>query len=309
MGGMSRAVIAVVGPTAVGKSELALSLAQQINGEIVNADSRQVYRYLDIGTAKPSQEARQLVPHHLIDIVDPDEPFTLALYHQLAEKAIGDIQRRGKLPLLVSGSGLYIWSMIEGWQIPQVSPNPELRQRLEERAVREGNEALYQELQRIDPDAAVKIAPTNRRRLIRALEVIHTTGQLFSQLKQKNPPPFHTVIIGLTLNRQELYQRIDQRVNQMINYGLVEEVKGLLAKGYCLELPAMSGVGYQQIGWFLEGKISLAEAIRLIKFQTHHLARHQYSWFSLKDKRINWFNQAAAEEILTFIKGSLATWC
>jgi tRNA dimethylallyltransferase len=300
-------LIAIVGPTAVGKSELAYFVAQKLSGEIVNADSRQVYRYLDIGTAKPSQEIRRIVPHHLIDIIDPDETFTLALYHQLAYPTIESIQRRGKLPLVVGGSGLYLWSVLEGWQIPKVAPDPELRQHLEERAIQEGNQSLYQELQRLDPAAAEKIALTNRRRLIRALEIIQATGHPFSQLKRKEPPPFQPIIIGLTLNRQELYQRIDQRVDEMIQRGLVEEVNGLLARGYQLNCPAMSGLGYKQIGLYLDGKLSLPEAIQRIKFETHRLARYQYTWFSFKDKRINWFNRAETtrEEILAFIKRNI----
>ncbi len=289
-------VIVIVGPTAVGKSELAFSLAQTLGGEIVNADSYQVYRYMDIGTAKPSLEQRKSIPHHLIDIVYPDEAFSLALYQPLAYKAIEDIQQRGKLPLLVGGSGLYVWSVIEGWQIPQVSPDPEFRRRMVEKVTKEGVDSLYQQLCRIDPVAAKKIDQRNVRRVIRALEVCQVTGS-FSQLRGKEPTGFKTLLLGLTTNRGELYRRIDQRVDNMVEQGLVKEVKGLVDKGYGFELPAMSSVGYKQIGEFIQGKIDLATAIQQTKFETHRFARHQYAWFKLNDPRIHWFDiQGQVEE-------------
>jgi len=282
-------VVAIVGPTAVGKTKLALSLARTFNGEIINADSRQVYRYMDIGTAKPSPRDQESIPHHLIDIVNPDEEFNLALYQPLAYEAIEDIQKRGRMPLLVGGSGLYIWSILEGWQIPKVSPDPALRQQLEERAAKGGVDGLYQELQRIDPVAAGKIDRRNVRRVIRALEVCRTTGS-FSQLQGKKPPGFKTVLLGLTADRDELYRRIDTRVDFMIEQGLVKEVKGLVDKGYSLSLPAMSSVGYRQIGRFLQGEADLSTAIQQTKFETHRFARHQYAWFRLDDTRIRWFD-------------------
>ena len=283
-------VIAIVGPTAVGKSELALSLAQTLDGEIVSADSRQVYRYMDIGTAKPSLEERALVPHHLIDIVNPDETFSLALYQPLAHKAIEDILRRDKLPLVVGGSGLYVWSVVEGWHIPQVSPDYNFRRQMEEKAAREGISSLYQQLEEVDPAAAKKIDPRNMRRVIRALEVYEATHTPFSQLQEKKPPPFNTLILGLTTSRDELYRRIDHRVDDMIKQGLVKEVQALTDRCYGFELPAMSGVGYKQIGQFLQGKVDLAAAIQQIKFETHRFARHQYAWFRLNNPRIHWFD-------------------
>ncbi len=282
-------VIALVGPTAVGKSKLSLALAHSLDAEIASADSRQVYRYMDIGTAKPSLEDRASVSHHLIDVVNPDEDFSLALYQELAYKAIHDIQQRGKLALLIGGSGLYVWSVIEGWRIPQVPPNPEFRHQLEERAAREGNLALYEELQKVDPVAARKIEPRNVRRVIRALEVCQK-GIPFSQLQQKEPPSFHTLIVGLTTSRDELYKRIDSRVDDMIKQGLVGEVQGLVGRGYSFDLPSMSSLGYKQIGMFLQGKLDLPTAIQQIKFETHRLARHQYNWFRLDDQRIHWFD-------------------
>jgi len=288
-------MIAIVGPTAVGKSELALYLAQYFPVEIIGADSRQVYRYMDIGTNKPSPAERASVPHHVIDVIEPDEDFSLAMYHQLAIEALKAIQQKGKLPLLVGGSGLYVWSLVEGWKIPQVPPDQKRRHQLEARAEQEGNQSLYQELQDIDPVAAAKINPSNTRRIIRALEIYHTTGQHPSQLQRKEAPDFPILLIGLTRERSELYRKIDWRVDKMIQMGLVEEVEQLLKKGYSPSLPSMSGIGYKQIGQFLRGEMTLPQAIDKIKYETHRLARHQYAWFRLGDNRIHWFDASEAE--------------
>jgi len=300
-------LIAIVGPTAVGKSKLALALARKFNGEIINADSRQIYRYMDIGTAKPSLEDRNLIPHHLIDIVNPDEQFSLALYQKLASEAVNLIWQRDKIPFLVGGTGLYIWAFLEGWSVPEVPPDPEFRRRKEAEARSKGKEALFKELEKVDPEQAKKIDPRNVRRVIRALEVYQATGIPFSQLQRRNPPPFSTLIIGLTTAREELYRRIDARVEKMIEQGLIEETKRLVEKGYGFELPSMSGIGYKEIGLFLQGKLSLPEAIQRIKFETHRFARHQYAWFRLNDSRIHWldvsseFENQAAELVSQFL--------
>lgn len=283
-------LVAVVGPTGVGKSRLALRLAKALDGEIVSADSRQVYRYMDIGTAKPTTQEQASVPHHLIDIVNPDEDFSLAQYQRLAYKAIKDINKRSRLPLLVGGSGLYVWSVLEGWKIPAVAPDPEFRRSLEEKAARGEEEELYQELARLDPAAAQKIDPRNVRRTIRALEVHQNAKVPISRIQGKKAPSFQAVIIGLTSERQELYRRIDLRVDEMIKQGLEDEVKRLLERGYDAGLPAMSGIGYKQITMFIRGELTLADAVQQTKFETHRLARHQYSWFRLKDVRIGWFD-------------------
>jgi tRNA dimethylallyltransferase len=285
-----KCLIAIVGPTAVGKSELALHLAQYFPIEIISADSRQVYRYMDIGTNKPTSAERAAVPHHIIDVVDPDENFSLAMYHQLAFEALEAIQQKGKLPLLVGGSGLYVWSLIEGWKIPQVPADQKLRRRLEARAEQEDSQSLYRELQTIDPVAAAKINPSNARRIIRALEIYHATGQHPSQLRHKETPHFPILLIGLTRERSELYSKIDWRVDEMIQSGLVEEVEQLLKKRYSPSLPSMSGIGYKQTGQFLRGEMTLPEAIDKMKYETHRLARHQYAWFRLSDSRIRWFD-------------------
>ena len=283
-------LVAMVGPTGVGKSQLALRLAQAFNGEIVSADSRQVYRHTNISTAKPTLRELSLVPHHLIDIINPNEDFSLAQYQQLAYQAIGDIQRRSKLALLVGGSGLYVWSVVEGWRIPQVPSDPEFRRSLERKAIAVGKDKLYQELTQVDPVAAQRIDPRNVRRIIRALEVYRNTETPFSQLQYKRAPLFGILIIGLTADRAELYRRIDLRVDEMIEQDLVAEVKQLVDMGYNFNLPAMSGIGYRQIGMFLRGELTLAAATQQIKFETHRFVRHQYTWFQLKDDRIHWFD-------------------
>jgi tRNA dimethylallyltransferase len=288
-------MIAIVGPTAVGKSELALHLAQYFPVEIISADSRQVYRYMNIGTNKPSPAERASILHHVIDVVEPDEDFSLAMYYQLAIEALEAIQQKGKLPLLVGGSGLYVWSLIEGWKIPQVPPDQKLRRQLEARAEQEDSQSLYRELQDIDPMAAEKINPSNIRRVVRALEIYYATGQPPSQLQRKKAPSFPILVIGLTQERSELYRRIDGRVDKMVQRGLVEEVEQLLKKGYSPSLPSMSGIGYKQIGHFLRGEMTLPEAIDKIKYETHRLVRHQYAWFRLSDSKIRWFDVSETE--------------
>ncbi len=283
-------LVAVVGPTGIGKSRLALCLARSFEGEIVGADSRQIYRHMDIGTAKSSREELSLVPHHLINILNPDEDFSLAQYQELAYRVISDIHQRNKLPILVGGSGMYVWSILEGWGIPRVPPDLEFRRSLEERATSAGKDELYRELEEIDPVSAQRIDRRNVRRTIRALEVHRGTGTPSSELQYKKTPPFNILIVGLTTDREELYRRIDLRVDEMIKQGLVDEVEKLMNMGYDFNIPAMSGIGYKQIGMFLNGELTLAMATQQIKFETHRFVRHQYNWFRLKDERIDWFD-------------------
>ncbi len=297
-------LLAIVGPTGTGKSRLALHLAQAFNGEIVSADSRQIYRHMDIGVAKPAEEELSLAPHHLINIINPDEGFSLAQYQQMAYAAIKDIQQRQRLAILAGGSGLYVWSVVEGWQLPRVAPTPEYRHSLEKRAAGAGREELYRELERVDPPAAQSIGRHNVRRIIRALEVYHESGIPFSRLQKKEDPAFKTLIIGLTTERKELYRRIDSRIDGMVEQGMVEEVKGLSAMGYHPDLPAMSSIGYRQIGQFLQGELTRKEAIQRVKFATHRFIRQQYNWFRLTDWRIQWFD--IREEIEPAVTGLVA---
>ena len=300
-------VLAVVGPTAIGKSEAAIYLAQKVDGEVVNADSRQVYRYMDIGTAKPSAEDRAMVPHHLIDLINPDGHFSLAVYQELALRAISDIHVRGKMPILVGGSGLYVWAVLEGWRVPPVPADGQLREQLSERAQTGNPEILYNELLRVDPRSANAIGPNNTRRIIRALEVFYVTGTPMSELRRKEAPGFQNLVFGLTASRAELYRRIDRRVEDMLAHGLVEETRGLLEKGYTLDLPAMSGIGYKQVALHLRGELGLDEAVRQIKKATRNLARHQYGWFRLTDRRIHWFDVESADKsnVLESVSGWL----
>jgi tRNA dimethylallyltransferase len=290
-----RKLIAIVGPTATGKTTLAVALARAVDGEIVGADSRQVYRRMDIGTAKPSLEERALVPHHLLDAVDPDEPFSLAQYLELASAALEDIWGRGRQPLLVGGSGQYVWALLEGWKVPRLPPQREWRRSLEERAAREGAEALHQELAHVDPRAAAGIDARNVRRVIRALEVYQATGRPMSLWQEKAPPKWDSLILGLTCPRDELYRRIDARVDGMMEAGLVDEVRGLLATGYGRELPSMSGIGYREVCQRLAGELDLQTAVARIKTATHRLARQQATWFRRDDERIRWIDVSVGE--------------
>jgi tRNA dimethylallyltransferase len=286
-------LLVIVGPTAVGKTALAIDLAQHLGGEIVSADSRQIYRGMDIGTAKPTCQEQSLAPHHLIDIVAPDEPYTLAQFQADAYAAIDDILARGKLPFLVGGTGLYVRSVVEGLRIPRVPPNVELRAQL----ARQGGRALYERLRELDPDAAARIDPRNVRRTVRALEVCLTTGRRFSELGRASPPPYRITQIGLTMNRPELYARIDARVERMMAQGLVAEVEALVRQGYGWNLPSMSGLGYREMGAYLRGEVPLDEAVMNIKRNTRDFVRRQYAWFRVKDERIQWSDVTGAGEI------------
>jgi tRNA dimethylallyltransferase len=301
-------LIAIVGPTAVGKTALAIELAQVLNGEIISADSRQVYRYMDIGTAKPTPAERARVPHHLLDVVDPDQPITLAEYQRLAYEAIQEVHRRGHVPLLVGGTGLYVRAVLEGLRIPGVPPDPELRARLEAEARAGGVAALHARLATLDPVAAARVDPRNVRRVIRALEVCLRAGRPISELQTATPPPYRILRVGLTRPRSELYARIDARVEAMIAAGLVEEVRSLLARGFGPELPAMSGLGYRQICQYLAGKQTLEEAVREIKRKTRRFVHQQQTWFRPDDPRIHWFDlsQTPYEVIERFVRTWLA---
>ncbi len=283
---MSARLVAVVGPTAAGKSALALRLAQEFNGEIISADSRQAYRHMDIGTAKPAKAEQALVSHHLIDLLDPDQPFSLAEYQAMALRVIEDTRSRDRLPLLAGGTGQYVWSVLENWLVPGVAPDSELRRSLEARVEQGGASGLYEELKRLNPEAAARLDPRNTRRLIRALEISYGGGAS----PAKRPPPFKSLIIGLTAPRAELYRRIDERIQAMLTGGLEDEVKKLLAMGYTPTLPAMSGIGYRQMVKYLAGEMSLEQAVASMNIDSHRLARQQYNWFKPADERIHWFD-------------------
>ena len=283
-------LILIVGPTAVGKTEIAIQLAEKLNGEIVSADSRLFYRGMDIGTAKPSHQEQARVPHHLIDIADPDEILSLAIFQRNARQAIADIHTRKKLALLVGGTGQYIRAVTQGWTPPEVRPNARLREELEKLKELRGKRWLHDRLRYLDVEAAEKIDPRNVRRTVRALEVILTTGRKFSEQRgQMDSSPYHLVAIGLTRPRAELYARLDARIESMFENGFLEEVKGLLARGYSPTLPTMSAIGYRECIAVLEGKILIDEARRLIGRATRVLVRRQANWFKESDPDIRWF--------------------
>jgi tRNA dimethylallyltransferase len=281
-----------VGPTAVGKTALALHLAEALDGEIVSADSRLFYRGMDIGTAKPAPQARARVPHHLVDIADPDETVGLAEFQERAIAAIADVHGRGKLPLLVGGTGQYVRAVVKGWRVPRVPPDAGLRAELEAQAAREGHEALHARLARTDPVAAERIDPRNVRRVIRALEVCTLTGRPISEQQGKEPPPYRILQIGLTMEREPLYARADARIEAMMAAGLEAEVRRLVEAGYGWDLPAMSGLGYVQFEPYLAGQVTLDEVVAEIKRATRRFIRHQYNWFRPSDPTIQWFDAA-----------------
>lgn len=283
-------VVAVVGPTGVGKTALAIQLAQQFNGEIVNADSRQVYLGMDIGTAKPTIAEQRAARHHLIDIRAPDEPLSLGEYLPLARQAIVDIRRRGKLAILCGGTGQYVWALLEGWQVPKVPPDPAYRAELERRAESEGAAAVWHELNALDPHRAESIGPHNTRRIIRALEILHATGEKIAAAVRSAEPPYQALIMGLTAERAVLYDRIDARFDSMMSAGLLDEARRLRVDGYTLGTGPLASVGYSQLGAYLSGEMTLAEAIERAKTQTHRLVRRQYTWFKLSDERVVWLD-------------------
>lgn len=313
MTGDARILLVVVfGPTAVGKTDFGIALARQFAGEIVSADSRQIYRHMDIGTAKPTADQRAAAPHHLIDIVDPDQTLSAAQFQTLARAAIADIHARGRLPLLIGGTGQYITALLEGWHIPSVEPDPILRQQLEAEARDQGSAALYQRLVAADPGAADLIHPNNARRIIRALEVIALTGQPFSDQRRRHPPPYAILQFGLTMDRAALYQRADARLDTMLADGFAAEVRALLDRGYDRHLPSMSGLGYAQLAAHWLDGVPLAEAIEQTRLATHAFIRRQYTWFRHHEHGVpvQWFDQPraavrAAAEIVESWQASL----
>jgi len=282
-------LILIVGPTAVGKTEIAIQLAERLDGEIVSADSRLFYRGMDIGTAKPSREEQERAPHHLIDIANPGEILSLAVFQQKAREAIANIHTRNKIPFLVGGTGQYIRAVTEGWTPPEVKPDEQLRNELERMKEENGINWLHDKLKSLDPAAAEKIDARNVRRTIRALEVIMTTGKKFSEQRGQSESLYHLVTIGLTRPRVELYERVDERIESMFANGFLDEVKSLLTKGYSPALPTLSAIGYRECAEALEGKIKVEEAKQAIRRATRVFVRRQANWFKESDPNIKWF--------------------
>ena len=282
-------VVVILGPTAVGKTEIAIQLAEHLKGEIVSADSRLFYIGMDIGTAKPTPSEQRRVPHYLIDVTPPDQTWSLALFQQCAHQAINYIYAHDHLPFLVGGTGQYIRAVIEEWDIPKVEPDPALRNALENWTAHISPQGLYQRLAVLDPAAAAQIDPRNLRRTIRALEVILRTGKHFSSQRQHRTSPYHLLQLGLWRPRQELYERIDRRIEAQITAGLVKEVENLLSKGYAPDLPAFSAIGYREMIAYLQGIVTMDEAIIQMKRTSRVFVRRQANWFKATDPAIRWF--------------------
>ncbi len=282
-------LILIVGPTAVGKTELAIQLAESLNGEIVSADSRLFYRGMNIGTAKPSQEEMERIPHHLIDIVEPDETLSLAVFQQEAKRIITEIHARGRLPFLVGGTGQYVRAVTQGWMPPEVVADERLRNELEKTKEERGFEWLHAKLAYLDPESALKIDARNVRRTIRALEVILTTGRKFSEQRGQGEAPYRLITIGLTRLREELYQRVDERIEAMFSAGFVDEVQSLLERGYAPSLPSMSAIGYRECVSVVQGQLTTEQAKVEMKRATRVFVRRQANWFKESDPEIAWF--------------------
>jgi tRNA dimethylallyltransferase len=284
-------LVIILGPTAVGKSDIVVDLAAQVQAEIISADSQQVYRYMDIGTAKPSREQRQKIAHHLIDIVDPDEDFDAAMFRKLATESASKITDGGKNIIICGGTGLYIKALTQGLFVGP-GRNPQIRRALESEIDEHGIGALYQRLEQVDPTSALRIHPHDRQRITRALEVYQTTGQKISEWQNQhgfNDLLFDVLKLGFNRQRSQLYERIERRCDSMIQAGLINEVNALVEKGYGLDLKPMQSVGYRHAGLFLQGQMPLEDAVSLMKRDTRRLAKRQLTWFR-NDHEIRWFD-------------------
>ncbi|MGG4500056.1 tRNA (adenosine(37)-N6)-dimethylallyltransferase MiaA [Paenibacillus polymyxa] len=282
-------LLVLVGPTAVGKTKLSIEMARQFDAEIISGDSMQVYRHMDIGTAKISEQEMKGIKHHLIDIHEPEYPYSVALFQEDCRRLIPDIQSRGKLPFIVGGTGLYVESVCYEYQFSEVGADEAFRQEQLDYADQYGADALHARLQAVDPESALRLHPNDRRRVVRALEIYHVSGTtLSSQLaSQKKESPYQLCIVGLTMDRQMLYKRIEDRIDGMLDQGLVAEVTSLMERGVRSDAISMQGLGYKEISSYLRGEVSLEEAVTWLKRDTRHFAKRQLSWFRhMKD--IQW---------------------
>ncbi len=299
-----KSAIVILGPTASGKTQISIELSKEIGSEIISADSMQVYKFMDIGTAKPTDDEKCGIPHFLIDEVNPDEDFSVAMYKDLATGYMEDINKRGKIPVIAGGTGLYINSLIYNISFTETNVDAQLREKLTEQALLNGNKFLHDKLRAVDPISAERIHENNVKRVVRALEVYYQTGKPISQHQEVSrlvPSSFRFIKIGLDMDRQRLYQRIDQRVDIMLEKGLVHEVKGLVEKGFDLGSKAFEGLGYKQILSYLNGDISLDEAVYIIKRDTRHYAKRQMTWFR-KIEDVYWINLHEVSDLNEIIK-------
>ena len=290
---MKPPLLILTGPTAVGKTECSLSLAKALNGEIINADSMQVYRGMDIGTAKLPEKEREGIPHHLIDICDPTESYDVVRFQSEAKRCIDEIRKRGHLPILVGGTGFYIQAVVYGVDFSDEEPDTDLRKELQAIAIKQGAQALHDKLAELDPASAKKIHPNNVKRVIRAIEFFRQTGQPISEhneIERAKESPYRFLYAVLTLPREILYERIDVRVDAMLSDGLVDEVRGLLKRGLAPGLTAMQGLGYKEIAAYLRGETDLEEAVRILKRDTRHFAKRQMTWYK-REKEVTFFDK------------------
>ncbi|SNR88041.1 tRNA dimethylallyltransferase [Anaerovirgula multivorans] len=304
-------LLIIAGPTAVGKTDTSIELARRLNGEIISADSMQIYKYMDIGTAKPAPEEMKGVPHHLIDIIDPDQEYSVAVFQKEARKLITEINHKHRLPIVVGGTGLYVNSIIYDMDFTSTVSNWDLRNQLQEEALEYGNEYIHNKLKAIDPQAAERIHKNNVKRVIRAIEVFNESGDSIGDFHKdvKFNNEYDLVLIGLTRDRQELYERVNQRVDIMMNNGLIEEVKSLIDLGYSEDLVAFKGLGYKEIISHLKGEYSLIEAIEILKRDTRRYAKRQLTWFKRLEK-MKWYNlseytsnEKLIDNIMEYVEG------
>lgn len=295
---MSKRIIAIIGPTASGKTALATKLAEKLSGEVVSCDSMQIYRGMDIGTAKPTEDEMRLIPHHMIDIAEPSQRFSVADFVNSARECIDDILSRGKVPILAGGTGLYVDSVIFNISFPDFNEAPEFRLKMQEVLEKEGKEALHMRLLKLDPEAAEKIHPNNTRRVIRALEVCEATGKTFTQVSKeaRRTPEYDAYVLGIETDRVELYKRIDARVDVMMENGLIDEVKRLKESGISRDTTAMQAIGYKELYDCFDGFISLDEAVEKIKQESRRYAKRQLTWFR-RNEDIDWVRIDSEENI------------
>lgn len=301
---MKENLFIIVGPTGIGKTSVSISLAKALDGEIVSADSMQIYKYMNIGTAKIQNEEMKDIPHYLVDFVNPDVDFTVSNYKRNAKKIISEINSREKLPIVVGGTGLYINSLIYDLNFTKVISNEKLRIKLENMADEFGNKFLHNRLKEIDPKSAEKIHKNDRKRVIRAIEIYEVTGKpmsLHNKDFRKPNDEYNLTMIGLNMDRKKLYEKINKRVNIMIEKGLIEEVKGLLKMGYNKDLISLEGIGYKEIIMYLEDDISLDESIELIKKNSRNYAKRQLTWFR-RNEKVNWLDLDDFSDFNSLIK-------
>jgi tRNA dimethylallyltransferase len=300
-------VIVICGPTGIGKTSVGIRLAEKLGGEIISADSMQIYRYMDIGTAKPTAGEQNRILHHMIDIVDPDEDFDAVRFAQMARETVTQLHQEGVMPVVVGGTGLYIKALLQG--LFQSHPaDPKIRERLMQETAENGSSRLHDRLKQVDPDTADRLHPNDAYRIVRALETIESTGRSISKHHQDHSfadEPFNSLKIALQMDRQKLYNRIDQRVDLMIEAGLVDEVKKLLSLGYSADLKAMQSIGYRHVADFLEGRLTWDECVRTLKRDTRRFAKRQFTWFG-RDQQIQWYRPDQLNEIMRLVEWFLA---